>query len=140
MALYPIIGGLLGHGYPRSPSFGVAPCPTTIFTFGLLLWTSVRVPIYVLAIPLLWSLIGFSAALWLGIREDIGLPIAGVLSTALLVWRDGVSLGRRASQSATRGERDVSAPAPRPERVAVRTSGSPSPSARSEGASGGPSL
>ena len=44
MLIYPIIGTLLGHGYPRSPSFGVAPCPTTIFTFGLLLWTTARVP------------------------------------------------------------------------------------------------
>lgn len=26
MIIYPIIGSLLGHGYPRSPGFGVAPC------------------------------------------------------------------------------------------------------------------
>ena len=54
-----------------------------------------------------------------------GILHVGSVRTALIVWRDGVSFGRRASQSATRGERDVSAPAPRPERVAVRTSGSP---------------
>jgi Family of unknown function (DUF6064) len=93
MVAYPIIGTLLGHGYPRSPSFGVAPCPTTIFTFGLLLWTRARPPTYVLAIPLIWSAIGFSAAFTLGIYEDIGLPIAGVLGTALLVWRDGRGIG-----------------------------------------------
>lgn len=93
MVVYPIIGTLLGHGYPRSPSFGVAPCPTTIFTFGLLLWTRARPPTYVLAIPLIWSAIGFSAAFTLGIYEDIGLPIAGVLGTALLVWRDGQGIG-----------------------------------------------
>jgi len=91
---YPIIGTLLGHGFPRSPSFGVAPCPTTIFTFGLLLWTRARPPTYVLAIPLIWSAIGFSAAFTLGIYEDIGLPIAGVLGTTLLLWRDGRSIGR----------------------------------------------
>jgi hypothetical protein len=88
MVAYPIIGSLLGHGYPRSPSFGVAPCPTTIFTFGLLLWTRVGIPTYLLVIPLLWSAIGFSAAFTLGIYEDIGLPIAGVLGTVLLLWRD----------------------------------------------------
>ena len=27
--VYPIFVYLLGHGYPQSPSFGVAPCPTT---------------------------------------------------------------------------------------------------------------
>jgi hypothetical protein len=88
MLVYPLIGTLLGHGYPRSPSFGVAPCPTTIFTFGLLLWTTARVPRTMLIIPFIWSLLGFSAALSLGVREDIGLLLAGVLSVALLLWRD----------------------------------------------------
>ncbi len=55
MLVYPLIGTLLGHGYPRSPSFGVAPCPTTIFTFGLLLWTTARVPKTVLIIPFIWK-------------------------------------------------------------------------------------
>ena len=88
MLVYPLIGMLLGHGYPRSPSFGVAPCPTTIFTFGLLLLTTARVPKTLLVIPFLWSLLGFSAALSLGIREDFGLILAGVLTVGLLLWRD----------------------------------------------------
>lgn len=88
MLVYPIIGSLLGHGYPHSPVFGVAPCPTTIFTFGILLWSAKKVPKYLLAIPLVWSVIGFGAALSLGIREDVGLLIAGVLGTVLLFWRD----------------------------------------------------
>ena len=88
MLVYPLIGMLLGHGYPRSPGFGVAPCPTTIFTFGLLLLTTARVPKTLLVIPFLWSLLGFSAALSLGIREDVGLIVAGVLSVGLLLWRD----------------------------------------------------
>lgn len=88
MLIYPIIGTLLGHGYPQSPSFGVAPCPTTIFTFGLLLWTNAKVPKVVLVIPFLWSAIGFTAALLLGIREDVGLLVAGMLSVGLLFWRD----------------------------------------------------
>jgi hypothetical protein len=86
--IYPIIGMLSGHGYPNSPAFGLAPCPTTIFTFGLLLWADAKVPKYLLVIPLLWSLIGFMAALSLGIREDYGLLVAGLVSTALIVWRD----------------------------------------------------
>jgi hypothetical protein len=97
MVVYPLIGAYLGHGYPRSPSFGVAPCPTAIFTFGLLLWTRAAVPTYVLAIPLAWSVVGFGAALALGIREDVGLLIAGVVATSLLVWRDGWSAGSNAS-------------------------------------------
>jgi hypothetical protein len=88
MVAYPLLGALLGHGYPQSPSFGVAPCPTTIFTFGLLLWTRPPVPSYVLVIPLIWSLIGLMAALSLGIYEDIGLLVAGLLGVGLLIWRD----------------------------------------------------
>jgi hypothetical protein len=88
MVVYPIIGYLLGHGYPNSPGFGVAPCPTTIFTFGLLLWTDKRFLKYLLIIPLIWSAIGFSAALKLGIREDIGLLVAGVVGTSMIIFRD----------------------------------------------------
>ena len=97
MLVYPILGTLLGHGYPRSPSFGVAPCPTTIFSFGLLLLTSAKVPKSVLVIPFLWSLLGFTASFLLGVREDIGLVVAGVLSVGLLLWRDRTTVhtGRR---------------------------------------------
>lgn len=88
MAIYPIIGSALGHGYPYSPWFGLAPCPATIFTFGLLLWTRKRVPFYLYLIPLIWSIIGFFAALKLGIGEDIGLLIAGVGGSLILIIRD----------------------------------------------------
>ncbi len=86
--LYPLIGVASGHRYPAMPMFGVAPCPTTIFTFGLLLWTIDRVPKYLLLIPLLWSLLGVVAALQLGIPEDFVLPLSGLVVTALLIWRD----------------------------------------------------
>lgn len=101
MIVYPILGTLLGHGYPRSPSFGVAPCPTTIFTFGLLLLTNAKVPKSLLVIPFLWSLLGISASYQLGIREDIGLLVAGILSVGLLFWRDRTALhtGRRSAHA-----------------------------------------
>ena len=88
MVIYPVIGYLLGHGYPNSPGFGVAPCPTTIFTFGLLLWTDKRLAKYLLIIPLIWSFIGFFAALKLGIREDIGLLVAGLVGTIMIILKD----------------------------------------------------
>lgn len=92
LILYPLIGNALGHPYPSSPTFGV-PCPTTIFTFGLLLWTRGRVKWYVYFIPLLWSLIGFMAATDLGIREDIGLLVAGVVGAFMLSSRSRVARG-----------------------------------------------
>jgi hypothetical protein len=85
--IYPVLGYVFGHGYPRSPTFGV-PCPTTIFTFGMLLWTDEKLPKYLLIIPLLWSIIGFTAAWNLGMWEDSGLLVAGVLSTAMIFIRD----------------------------------------------------
>lgn len=88
MVLYPLIGLWSGHRYPAMPIFGVAPCPTTIFTFGLLLWTTARVPKVLLIIPLLWALLGVAAAFSLGIPEDFALPLSGVVATALLLWRE----------------------------------------------------
>lgn len=88
LAIYPVIGALLGHGYPQAPMFGVAPCPATIFTFGLLLWTAGRVSGWLLVIPTLWALIGFTAALTLSILEDTGLLVAGLLGPGLLRYRN----------------------------------------------------
>ena len=87
MLVYPAVASLSGHHYPRTPTFGL-PCPTTIFTFGLLLWTNQRVPRYLLVIPVIWSAIGTFAALLLGVREDFGLPVAGLLGSLLLWMRD----------------------------------------------------
>jgi hypothetical protein len=81
MTIYPIIGYLTGHGYPYAPCFGVAPCPTTIFTFGLLSWTRNKFPKSILIIPFLWSIVGLSAAINLNIKEDIGILISGISAT-----------------------------------------------------------
>jgi hypothetical protein len=50
-----------------------------------------------LVIPFLWSLLGISASYQLGVREDIGLLVAGVLGVGLLIWRDRATphVGRR---------------------------------------------
>lgn len=88
MILYPIIGYVLGHGYPNSPSFGIAPCPTTIFTFGLMLMLKPKIKPYIFIIPAIWSLIGFFAALKLGIIEDVGLLIAGAAGTIMLIRKN----------------------------------------------------
>jgi hypothetical protein len=85
--IYPGLGYFFGHVYPQNPTFGL-PCPTTIFTFGLLLWTDKIVPKYLLAIPLIWSIIGFGAALSLGVKEDYGLLVSGVLGFILITIRD----------------------------------------------------
>jgi Family of unknown function (DUF6064) len=79
MFIYPLIGYALGHVYPLAPVFGVAPCPTTIFTFGIMLLIHNRPKWYVYLIPLLWSVIGTSAAFALGVWEDLGLAVAAII-------------------------------------------------------------
>lgn len=86
--VYPAIGVLTGETWPHMPLPGVAPCPNTIFTFGLLLFTERPVPRWLLIVPFLWSLVGISAATFLGVKQDWALPVAGVVATAALVLRD----------------------------------------------------
>jgi hypothetical protein len=88
MAVYPLIGSLTGHGWPRAPMFGVAPSPTTIFTLGMLLLTQRRVPLHLTVIPVLWCLIGGTAAWLLNVPEDLALLLAGVSGMALVLWKN----------------------------------------------------
>ncbi len=84
MLIYPILGVWAGHGLMKGPMFGVAPCPTTIFTIGMLLLARGRRVALLSIIPLLWSLVGLAAALQLGIPEDFALPAAGAALIAAL--------------------------------------------------------
>jgi hypothetical protein len=85
---YPLLGWSAGHGWPPAAAFGVAPAPTAIFTFGVLMMLEGRVPLYLAVIPLLWSLAGGSAAVFLlRIHEDWSLLLGGVVGFSLLVWK-----------------------------------------------------
>lgn len=88
LTLYPLVGHLAGHTYPRAPMFGVAPGPTAVFTFGMLLMTDRPVPPWLLPIPFVWSIAGLPAALTPRAPEDLALPIAGVAATAAIALRD----------------------------------------------------
>jgi hypothetical protein len=87
LIIYPVLGHLLGHRYPYSPTFGL-PCPTTIFTFGLLLFADKKISVWILIIPFLWSVLGFSAALNLTIYEDFGLIAAGLFGSILILLQN----------------------------------------------------
>lgn len=80
MILYPA-WGWLGHlAWPKMPAFGVAPCPTTIFTIGMLLLGPWRSVCWLLIIPSLWATIGGSAAILLDVSQDIALFAALALT------------------------------------------------------------
>lgn len=84
---YPVIGSFFGRVYPRSPAFGLVPCPTTLYTFGLFLWTDKKIPKYLLIIPLIVAITGLAAIL-MGVYEDVGLVVGGILGTILIFTRD----------------------------------------------------
>jgi len=54
----------------------------------MLLWADRRVPVFVLILPLIWSLIGFWAAVALTITEDFGLLLAGLIGSLLIIYRN----------------------------------------------------
>jgi hypothetical protein len=89
VVLYPLIGWLAGHRYPAIPMFGIAPCPTTLFTIGVLLqarWREVR---WLTVTPGLWAGVGGSASFLLGVPQDYALfaALAGLVFLALGPWR-----------------------------------------------------
>ena len=73
-------GLFVTHPYPATPLFGVAPCPTTLFTIGLLILARYPRPVVIALVPLAWSVIGGSAAILLGVPED------WALFGALVAW------------------------------------------------------
>lgn len=93
--IYPLLGYRAGHIYPAAPTFSL-PCPTTIFTMAMLLWTDKKLPYGIILIPVTWSLIGFTAAISLGMKEDIGLLVAGIeLIVIALLKNKNFKTGKR---------------------------------------------
>jgi len=80
---YPLLSSSLGHTYPSTPTFGV-PCPTTIFTLGVLTMARVRRLAILFVVPLLWSLVGGSAAFLLGVWPDLGLIVSAIVALAVM--------------------------------------------------------
>jgi hypothetical protein len=86
LLIYPIWSSASGHAYPHLPTFGL-PCPTTIFTVGML--TLCRGPCRrILFIgPILWAFVGTQAAFLFDVLPDLGLGVAGLVAAVLAVRR-----------------------------------------------------
>jgi hypothetical protein len=76
LAIYPLLNPLFGHEYPEAPGFGL-PCPTTIFTIGILSLERPGPDGRLLGAPVLWALIGTTAAVALDVPQDYVLGAAG---------------------------------------------------------------
>ncbi len=86
LIIYPLINLALNIPAVRIISLGL-PCPTTIFTLGFFLLTTNKFPKYLLIIPLLWAVIGLSAAVNFGVIQDYMLMVSAVLACFFLISR-----------------------------------------------------
>ena len=82
--LYPLLGLWAGHRFTEMPMFGITPCPVTIFTFGVFLLATAPVSRWLLVVPVIWSLIGGSAAFLLQVPQDWLLLFSGLSVIPLL--------------------------------------------------------
>jgi len=90
LIVYPAWSTFSGHGYPALPTFGL-PCPTTLFTIGILAFAVPPYPRSVLIGPVLWCFVGAQAAFLFGVHADLGLIVAGVFGLVLLARSAGVN-------------------------------------------------
>jgi hypothetical protein len=84
LVVYPFGSVMAGHTYPTTPTFGL-PCPTTIFTVGLLCLMVSPIPRSTLVVPVLWCFVGAQAAFSLDLHPDWGLVPTALLGIFLLV-------------------------------------------------------
>ena len=101
--LYPAISAAEHRSILKIPTFGL-PCPTTIFTVGLLLLGASRSGSLTI-VPIVWAVVGGSAAFLLGVSADYALPVAGA---ALAVFEL-----QKSQTSSTNAVPPVHRPAPR---------------------------
>jgi hypothetical protein len=94
---YPLVGLAVGHVYPHAVLSPLFPCPAIILTFGLLLFAR-GVPRHLLIIPTSWALSGL-LWLYLGMFEDAGLVIAGVVGVVLIAVRERAVRGAASATS-----------------------------------------
>lgn len=88
--LYPLIGYVFGHYYPEACTFGVMPCPTTVFALALLAASIPKVDKKIYILLLLWALPAVGKCLGaMDLYEDCVLFWTGVYALILLIinWK-----------------------------------------------------
>lgn len=84
LVIYPAWTYFSGHRYPAFPTFGL-PCPTTLFTIGLLAFLVKPYPRSTFVVPVIWCVVGSQAAFVFDVTADLGLIVAGVLGLVLMM-------------------------------------------------------
>jgi hypothetical protein len=86
LIIYPVLIYFLENSLQTTITLGL-PCPTTIFTFGILMLTTQKFSKYLLIIPSLWALIGTSAAFNFGVYPDYLMIISAIIANFFLIRR-----------------------------------------------------
>lgn len=86
IVIYPVLLYLLENSLHTTITLGL-PCPSTIFTFGLLILTSSKLSKYLLIIPTVWTIIGTGAAINFGVYPDYLMPITALIALIYLIPR-----------------------------------------------------
>jgi len=87
---YPLIGLPIGHYYPKTCTFGVMPCPTTVFALALLTAAIPKVDKKVCILLLVWALPAFGKCLGaLNLYEDCVVFWTGIYALIMLIknWK-----------------------------------------------------
>lgn len=96
---------LWGEGLETTRVVALAPGPTAVFTLGLLMLGTARIPLHLLLLPCLWCLIAGATGWSLGIAEDLALPVLGPALLTLALRHN-----RRAALDVARQSRHLGAP------------------------------
>ena len=83
-AVYPAWTYLAGHRFPAFPTFGL-PCPTTLFTLGLLAFLVKPYPRSPFVVPVLCCFVGSQTVFVFDVQANLGLILAGVIGIVLLI-------------------------------------------------------
>jgi hypothetical protein len=86
LIFYPVLIYFLENSPQTTITLGL-PCPSTIFTFGLLMLTNVKFSKYLLIIPSIWAVIGTSAAFNFGVYPDYLMIISAIIANYFLIRR-----------------------------------------------------
>lgn len=87
---YPLIGYTFQHYYPKACTFGVMPCPTTVFALALLVAALPKVDKKVYLLLLVWALAALGKCLGaLDLYEDCILFWTGIYALVMLLknWK-----------------------------------------------------
>ncbi|MEJ2346974.1 MAG: DUF6064 family protein, partial [Gammaproteobacteria bacterium] len=88
LIVYPVWSRIAGHPFPSTPTFGL-PCPTTLFTVGVLAFLVAPYPRSVYVVPIIWCAVGAQAAFLLGVHQDLALLAAGAAALVLAARSKG---------------------------------------------------